>query len=73
MKRKFYTPSADAGEITRIALFWWSEELTEKERKRLRIAATRLVERCRGLGEVGIAELWFKLRLMLPDSEFINE
>ena len=70
-KRQHYQATDGSDEMRQLALFWWSEELTDRERQELLRAFGPLMVLCKGLGEVGVAELAFKLRLHCKDSEVI--
>lgn len=68
-----YTPSKRESFWTAAARYWWSEELTEQQRLDFMIASLPLVRRIQSagqrIGEVSIAELWFKLYLFLDKHE----
>lgn len=64
-----YQPTPAADRMTRLALAWWSHELTTEQREELLRRSFRLQEYCRDLGMVGMIELWFKLAVFFNRHE----
>ena len=66
---KFYQQTGQGQRETEAALFWWSEELTDEQRAEIMRTFKPLMAFCRGLGEVGVAELAWKLARFVDEHE----
>ena len=66
-RKNKYQPSTRGNLATMTASYWWHEELTQEERDRLMAAFQPALIECRGLGDMGVIELAFKLFLFLGE------